>query len=620
MSKEQGGILGRMMRFVRNPATNWAELDQPESDRDGFQAKANLKEMIERKRRNDFVRKREFDMLRKIRQREALGGAADANARPSFFQSSLPSKPDDRAQTLKKIDEIEAQMSMQWWKTNVPNSSLPPGSLTSVVSSGGRPGPMPMPQSAKSTFRSTQPVALDGTPIGQPPDKPKLTTEQSSEALRQAIANFSTSPVPAKSATPVQQPSVAAGGSAATAGPVAAKSARPLPTARAGGVQDSIPNSTTFSASKFFAVDVEEGVHDADHEEAAIRFANGDDDAAEGALLDALSPAGAHVETWLTLFDFYRATGKHTPFETKGIEYANRFGRSPPVWFSMPEQVALLATPSAERGGESSMHWTAPSAVGAQTVAALKASLSRVQPPWRIDWSKLKSIDAAAFEPLAALFSTWASQAIRLEIAGLAQIDAALMKATPSNQREVPVSAWKARLELQRVTHRADDFEVTALDFCVTYEVSPPSWEPVKCSFKSLDADSEFGGSTIIGEAFRDSVPSSAPGGFGDTSAGPVSSQFHQVTSVELSGQILGDATLALERLESKLHGADLMSISCAKLIRVDFSAAGTLLNWVTARQVEGRMVQFTDVHRMVAAFFHVIGIGEHARVMVRRD
>jgi hypothetical protein len=36
--------------------------------------------------------------------------------RPSFFQSSMAS-PDDRAVTLKKIDEIEAQMSQQWWKS-----------------------------------------------------------------------------------------------------------------------------------------------------------------------------------------------------------------------------------------------------------------------------------------------------------------------------------------------------------------------------------------------------------------------------------------------------------------------------------------------------------------------
>jgi ABC-type transporter Mla MlaB component len=68
------------------------------------------------------------------------------------------------------------------------------------------------------------------------------------------------------------------------------------------------------------------------------------------------------------------------------------------------------------------------------------------------------------------------------------------------------------------------------------------------------------------------------------------------------------------------LTGADLMMISCARLIRIDFTAAGSLLNWVSARQAEGRQVQFVEVHRLVAAFFNVIGIGEHARVVARRD
>jgi ABC-type transporter Mla MlaB component len=72
--------------------------------------------------------------------------------------------------------------------------------------------------------------------------------------------------------------------------------------------------------------------------------------------------------------------------------------------------------------------------------------------------------------------------------------------------------------------------------------------------------------------------------------------------------------------LESKLMGADVMVISCARLMRIDFSAAGTLLNWVTARQAEGRQVQFVEVHRLVAAFFNVIGISEHARVIPRQD
>ena len=110
------GLLAKVVKFVRNPATSWSDLDSKETDRDEALSKQLLKEMIERKRRNDFVRKREFDMLRKVRKRDAMVGQ-DPAARPSFFHSSLPSTPDDRTNTLKKIDEIEAQMSMQWWET-----------------------------------------------------------------------------------------------------------------------------------------------------------------------------------------------------------------------------------------------------------------------------------------------------------------------------------------------------------------------------------------------------------------------------------------------------------------------------------------------------------------------
>jgi ABC-type transporter Mla MlaB component len=93
-----------------------------------------------------------------------------------------------------------------------------------------------------------------------------------------------------------------------------------------------------------------------------------------------------------------------------------------------------------------------------------------------------------------------------------------------------------------------------------------------------------------------------------------------QVTSIELGGQVLGDAAEMMELLDGKLQGADIVVISCARLIRIDFTAAGSLLNWVSSRQAEGRQVQFVDVHRLVAAFFNVIGISEHARVIARTD
>ncbi len=87
---EPGGLLSKVVRFVKNPTTHWADLDQPDSEDGDSQSRLALKEMIERKRRNDFVRSREFDMLRKLRRRETLKGSDLAAGPPSFYPSSQP--------------------------------------------------------------------------------------------------------------------------------------------------------------------------------------------------------------------------------------------------------------------------------------------------------------------------------------------------------------------------------------------------------------------------------------------------------------------------------------------------------------------------------------------------
>ena len=92
-SKDGESFLRKVVRFVANPATDWSDINSRQEDsRDLDLERSELKAMVERKRRNDFVRKREFDMLRKVRreglsseQLAALGGSS-------------------------KIDEIEQQM------------------------------------------------------------------------------------------------------------------------------------------------------------------------------------------------------------------------------------------------------------------------------------------------------------------------------------------------------------------------------------------------------------------------------------------------------------------------------------------------------------------------------
>lgn len=579
------GLLSKMVRFVRNPTTSWSELDSVQTDRDDSVSKQLLKEMIERKRRNDFVRKREFDMLRKMRKHEAMAGMGqDLSGGPSFFQSSMASRPDDRASTLKKIDEIEAQMSMQWWKTKDQNAGGQPDDSRGK----GEVTLNPMLDNAlPMVYRPTAPVELPRSSGGGEPAAP---------AQRQLSEN--------QPAAPLQFPEI--GGLAGFE-----------------RVGDSpVSNS---SPSKTGSVGVHEMMtHDAELEEAAILFANGEDAGTEAGLLQILAPGASresHVETWLTLFDLYRATGDQDKFEKAAIDFVERFDRSAPQWFSLPDLVKKMGGTADNAAEGAAAHWICPSVLGMQTVAALRAATARSAMPWRLDWSNLKSIEPPALDPLHRVFASWASQPVQLRFMGDSQLQQVLRDATLSGDRSVEQRWWLLRMEALRVTHRPDDFELTALDFCVTYEVSPPAWESARCEYKTLDEQGGLmSGNTLIGEVYRDSTLSGFQAPDGDTEPGVDGSPSNQLSSVELAGQIQGDALAVLDQLGTKLAGADVMHISCAKLIRVDFSAAGTLLNWVSARGAEGRSVQFLEVNRLVASFFNVIGITEHASVVIRCD
>jgi hypothetical protein len=160
-----------------------------------------------------------------------------------------------------------------------------------------------------------------------------------------------------------------------------------------------------------------------------------------------------------------------------------------------------------------------------------------------------------------------------------------------------------------RLANRPDQFDEAAIDYCVTYEVSPPSWERAKCRVR-------IGGEgASTNSSPTSTMQSEAQSSFLDTSVHDPASVAAQV---ELQGQLSGDISENLRALSAEIGEASLINISCTKLIRLDFMAAGDLLNWVLQRRAENRTVVFTDSHRLVALFFGAMGINEHAKVKVR--
>jgi hypothetical protein len=561
--KDGESFFRKVVRFVANPATDWTELNsrQDADARDLEFQKSELKAMIERKRRNDFVRKREFDMLRKVR-REGLSGdqlaSLAGSSRIDDSEVRLPPDPNSRVdvQVKAKIDEIEQQM----------------------VGDGG------FSQRRNPAFFEAQ---TQPSPLGPPASAPVPPT------LTHGPKPPATAPLPTLTEpTAVQVPPAIA-----APAPAAAAAALPPPPPLA-------------------AMEVSEVAHDPELDEAVIAFANADFTQCEESL-QALTMAGGarheHAETWLVLFDLYRATGQQHKFESLAVEYAHQFGWSSPQWFSMPRLVAEAAAeerPKAARPvGE--IGWVCPAVLDTDAVAHLRSQTLQMPLPWVFDWSGLERVDAEAAGQLSQLLRQWGREALEMRWLSGDRFFQVLQEAAPTGVRDADPIYWTVRLDALQLANRPDQFDELAIDYCVTYEVSPPQWERAKAKVTIGDGGNSTQGANA-------SLVSEASTGFLESTLTEDEAGVVRSADVELSGQLVGDIGPTLAKLDAELGTAPVVNVSCALLIRVDFIAAGDLLNWVLSKRGENRTVGFTDAHRLVALFFGAMGINEHARVRVR--
>jgi hypothetical protein len=370
------------------------------------------------------------------------------------------------------------------------------------------------------------------------------------------------------------------------------------------------------------ALEVSEVMHDPELDEAVIAFANADFTQCEDALGRLTSQEGAraqHAETWLVLFDLYRATGQQQRFESLAMDYAQQFGWSAPQWYSLPKlvsdaaaEVPSLAEDDTTQGGNTDVGWICPAHLDIDAVGRLRSQTLQLPLPWVFDWGQLSRVDAEAAMQLSMLFRLWGGQNLEMRWLAGDRLFAALQDAAPTGVRDADPAFWLTRLDALRLANRAHQFDETAIDYCVTYEVSPPSWEPARCkvTISNTGVSTRTPALSMVSEvstSFMESRPAD------DTVDGV------EVAHVELSGQLVGDIASTLFKLNMELGNAAVVSVSCARLIRVDFIAAGDLLNWVLSKRTESRSVSFVDTHRLIALFFGAMGINEHAKVQVRK-
>jgi hypothetical protein len=644
---EGGGLFRRMARKVAAPARELVGMTTPretEIKATEFD-KAEMKAMIERKRRNDYVRKRELDTLRRIR-REGLSGdqAAALTMQSSRMDETVEARSTQSSvQSVgikAKIDAIERQMVGASSQVSAGSPAAKPPRSTPTMP----PGPPPPiltttifdPEDGAPTLRvplapddEHETVArLDGGPLqfDAPQEGPDtgLTTRNFANTRPYDAGVQDTDPfapprplndhaplefTPTPIATPAPAPVLAPPAPAFHANPYAAGAPAPR----------SAPNAqSTIDLGGGERVEVSEVVHDEALDEAVIAFAGGDFAGCEKALQALIGPRGErrdHDETWLVLFDLYRAIGQQAKFETVTMEYVERFHRSAPQWFSLPRQLAeATKKPEAGKAMAGGIGWVCPPNLDGEAVSRLDALSMQLPSPWVMDWTALVSVDVEGASRLQKLFASWASQPLSLNWIAGDKLFNVLHETAPTGVRDADPVYWMLRLEALRLAHRPDQFDEVAIDYCVTFEVSPPSWENARCKAQLVGSthNTQTLSLSVVGEATTSFMDTSMIGEE-DTPPAPV-----QITSVELAGQLSGDLADLLGRLTVQVGDSRVIRITCALLMRVDFVAAGDLLNWVAQRHAEGREIVFHETHRLVALMFGAMGINETARVQLR--
>lgn len=338
-------------------------------------------------------------------------------------------------------------------------------------------------------------------------------------------------------------------------------------------------------------------------DETAILFANRQDQAAEGGLRTALvaESLGAATERgWLLLLELLQQRGDRAAFDELATQFSMRFEVPSPAWINYSEGDVAKPAPAPAAAATTSMRSGVPvvqlpDVIDSGIVKPLEEfkNLATTHPALTLDVSAAREIDLVGAELLLRVFNAFKRASHELTLAGAEQLVGALRGAIEPGRRDASDAAWMLLLEVQRLLDRQADFEETGIQYCITYEVSPPSWEPPLANIR-------------VGPGMSAPPPAAA-------------APARPLDPLDWRGEILGDGEQFLNRLVIASKDNKHLSVECRLLRRIAFSAATALLGQLIKLQQGGVTVEFKNVNSLIGALWQLLGVTSVADVRVRR-
>lgn len=324
-------------------------------------------------------------------------------------------------------------------------------------------------------------------------------------------------------------------------------------------------------------------------EEAAILFANGQTDVVEQMLKGAIEEdnlGGATLTGWWMLFDLYQISGKQHEFETLSIEYVKRFETSPPAWTAQ--------VPSAKKAASGGA--TPSVAFSGKLDGTIGKTLERLQKhsethrTLRLEFNRVGEVDAEGCSLLLGVLKKLHKSGHDLILVGAPELATKIRGIVEVGRRDETEDPWLLLMEILRLLNREQEFEETSIDYCVTFEVSPPAFVAPKNKVTTAAATDAASDDDSESNDFK--MPRIVEGAIDKLliEIGAYSDQYNPAI------------------------------IDCSRLARVDFTAAGKMLTGIVPFCGKGKTIEFRNVNHLVAALFSVIGLKDIVRIVPRKS
>ena len=290
----------------------------------------------------------------------------------------------------------------------------------------------------------------------------------------------------------------------------------------------------------------------------------------------------AAVRAWGCLFELLQALGRRPAFDALALTFARRFEKSPPAWSAV---VDGPHTASESSGGRAHVSLSGVLNAGIGEVLKQTMKLAATSTVVRMDLAKMTDADnngaTLLMRGMAAL-----KRAKKEIVFGspehLAQILAA--KIVPGERRDEAM--WLLLLELYQQAFRQEAFEEAAVNYAVTFEVSPPSWEALPARITEVPQEA------ILAESKADALA--------------------------LRGQMVGATAADFAPLAAALADREEFDVDMHSLVRIDPGSAGQLLEVLRRLHGAGKKLKLIGLSTLVAAYLETLGFGDVAELRSR--